>query len=553
MPVHFGFPVTSNQQRPSHALRARGLNLLRAAPSQVRISLVPDVILFAYTVFVSVLGAFLSSLSRKEVVSNGQCRRIGKLPHSIPLRLPPLGIRIMDGNAATLNAFHALGFESQEMQGKETLLKDRPTQADYLRAMTDPTIDRKCKVPWNFVNLEAMMVFVTLQKIATLFLGLDILPAFDGSSRTVAGFLKSEKDLSTPTTGADSAVQSSTVASSSTHKYSWNWKRAVFKFSSLDSSPKALQFGKDTVGHFPVNYTTLSDFATKLGTSKDNGIFFPFVLDLSSEDNIGPIDFIRVYAFSCLGDSWGQCFEELNTIRRGWGILKKTVPGQQLAHLYRCMELTLNAQGALAALVSSKGRYDGCVILGSGFSVISDNLVTRPLANEDLVKELTNYGSHEASLQKIVKILTSRKTTGQQINESPTTMAQLREQVLSVTLNETDREEIRQHATHLDFEEETWGVNPGSLLKFLKIVHDASMPDFTPITYLALFETHVGRAALSAFGYAACPSFLIPSGRSLDLTKTMPAANVTIPGSRKRKSDDSVDDFVLTVQVQLVD
>jgi hypothetical protein len=132
-------------------------------------------------------------------------------------------------------------------------------------------------------------------------------------------------------------------------------------------------------------------------------------------------------------------------------------------------------------------------------------------------------------------------------------MAQLREQVLSVTLNETDREEIRQHATHLDFEEETWGVNPGSLLKFLKIVHDASMPDCTPITYLALFETHVGRAALSAFGYAACPSFLIPSGRSLDLTKTMPAANVTIPGSRKRKSDDSVDDFVLTVQVQLVD
>jgi hypothetical protein len=545
MPIHFGYAITGNA-RPSTALRSRGLNLARAAPSEVKITFVPDAILLAYYLVASILSRFLISLAKQTVVPPGTCSRIPPLPRLVPFRLPPLVIQLTDNNPAMMNSFLASGFESQVVRNKTLLLKDRPTIQDFQLVMTNPSINRKCYVPFKYVNTEGMMTFLTMRKIATLFLDLAIFPAFDATSRTVDTFLGK---TSTPRTPAVPTAEASTSKSTSlTTSYRWNWNR-VTGSGLLVSDPNA--FGPNEAHitfHSEANWGSSS---TVIGNfpAGQNGVFIPYVSDLAKADDSGPIDFIQRYAFQCLGNTQQQCFEEMKQLRGGWGHVKNTTTGHQLAHLFRCIGLSLEGQCAMTCIITERGRYDGCVLAGSGFTILTDGIQSRPVEGSALKSEITGYGSHENAVQQICAII------GDELEPQtfPETMASLRTILLASTLSEAERSEIQLHTPHLDFEEDHWGVNPNNLESFLEICATGVMPDTTPITHSALFEPNTSLAALSAFGYQSCPSFRIPSGRSLDLRKPMPAPKTSmIQKGKKRTAEVAIDDFEQTIQVQLI-
>jgi hypothetical protein len=547
MPIHFGY-AANKDQKPSTALRFRGLNLVRAPPSNVKVSFVPDALLFAYYLVIATLGNFLASIATGKVVKNGKCSRIPKLPHLVPIRLPPLVVQIQDNNIAMVNAFIASGFESQVIRKKTLLMKDRPDLSDFQSVMGNPSVNRKCQAPWNYVNTEGMMAFLTLRKVATLFLGLDILAAFD-DSRRVTDYLRMTSTDRTP--AVPSAEASTSTPTSITTSYSWSWER-YSGTSLLKSDPQSVTVDS---AHLSLS-RGFGSLAAIADTVNQPGVYLPYVAELAREDDSGPIPFIKRHAFNCLGDSFEHCYQELEQMRRGWGVLKHTASGHQLSHLYRCMELAIEGQATLRAIITESGKYQGCVIIGSGYSIISSGVISRPLNSDALKLEMLSYGGHEIAQRHISIAVWGEDFDNRATEiEFPTSMSALREVILETQLNEGERDTIRRWAPQLDFEIESWGVNPTNLGKFLEIATTGEIPEDTPISVESLFEVNVGVAALSAFGHSGCPSFRIPSGRSLNLRGKMPEIKheTTVAVGKKRKATQEVDDFECTIQVQLID
>jgi len=169
---------------------------------------------------------------------------------------------------------------------------------------------------------------------------------------------------------------------------------------------------------------------------------------------------------------------------------------------------------------------------------------------------MLSYGGHEIAQHHISTALFGADYKDKIEGTVPfaKSMVELREAILDTQLNEAERDLIRQWAPQLDFERDSWGINVATLGKFLDIAATGILPIDTPITSSALFEVNVGVAALSAFGHDSCPSFRIPSGRSLNLRGTMPAPKheVSVAVGKKRKAVQEIDDFDQTIQVQLI-
>jgi hypothetical protein len=263
--------------------------------------------------------------------------------------------------------------------------------------------------------------------------------------------------------------------------------------------------------------------------------------------------FIDHYMVNSFGNDPEEIAENLENFRAAWGILSKTEVGYQFAHLFKCYEIAIGAQAGVRVVIE-RGYYNGVVLVGADFNIITGSTVVRPLAPSALRADLQTVPTHSVALRQISTIL-SRYVAGASV-EQVTSMGVLRTLLMQFALTETDRNTITKLAFSLRFSQ-PWAVNPQTIESFCSAYTSSgsSIDDSVPITANALFEVNKLYALLTAFG-KVIPSPVIPGGRALDLRLERPAPKtepiVGRKSGQKRVIENSVDEFEQTVQFRLV-
>jgi len=469
------------------------------------------------------------------------------MQNQVPFRLPPLAIQLKDNNPGVEDAYLRDEWYKQTIRGRTLLMKDSPTREDVAETIKNKSVIRDCFVPWKFVNLNAMLAFFALQKCATM-MTQNTLPAVSvrdatGSKRKATVQGTKESSSSTEKTASPEKEE----YESDTKIVSWNYSRVHFSKSIADETKDIIKFqGVDTQTYS--TYPSVNDAATFV---KSGGVFFPFVPDLSRQDSDGPISFITHFLFNILGSSIEECRRNLELIRAGWGVLSKTDVGNQIAHFYRCYGLSLEGQAQFVPLFTFN-YYEGAIVMGEAFEIVVPGNSARPRSKESLIAELRDVDSHARSILKITEIFNSSQT-GQPsiIADALTSIGIIRKKVLSLPLTQDQIEKVRLLCYRLRFTDE-WSVNLTSLTNFLSYIRSGELPESAPVSPAAIDENDIGKAALSCFG-RMCPSFIIPSGRTLDLRKPIPVQKMqtVIVKKGKKQKEMPFDEQEQTVQVRL--
>lgn len=542
MPIYFGHAANKNKPA-SDTLRAQNINLLRAAPTSYKINFLPDTLHVGYAIAVRFLAQLFIAFATQEKCTGATRSAIPKISELTPFKIPPIVIAIADNNKSVIDAYIKDGYYQQTIRRQTLLMKDNPTHSDVQTLLKDPSVIRDCFVPWKFVNLNAMLAFFVLQKLATLMTQTIFPPVYLESKG------KKRQKTSSDTEPSQSTTEQTPMQLDEDQK-----EHRKIKWEGMDQitnptdnvAADGFEIGTPLIRP-PIQYT----FKTIANQIKSGGVYFPFVPDLCRQDTDGPLTFITVCLFNTLGNSIETCRQNLEFVRSGWGVLSKTDVGDQLAHFFRVFELSIQGQASFRPIFTGN-FYEGAVVLGECFTIVIPGNSARPKSVSDLKNELLNVESHYNALNKIAAILNKTINGPQLLGESLTSTAMIRSKVLELPVTQSDVTEIQRLSFRLRFSD-YWAVNPSSLLQMTSVISTGTVPDDAPVSPWAIATSDVGHTVLSCFG-KSCPSFIQPSGRELNLRGQLPPQKTeTVPGrGRKRTHEVAFDEFEQTIQVRLI-
>lgn len=166
MPVYFGHAVTQRNEKKidvSDSLKQLGINLLRAAPSQVVCDVLPFVSSPVWSFYIASLSALMLSLSDSKPTSlNLTGYRIdAKHTRPLPWFLPRLSIEVKNKGAKQLDWLLEHGFEEQEIRGKSYFICEDP-KSTSLHPLLDNTagidFNDRNYVPLRTTNISALLI-----------------------------------------------------------------------------------------------------------------------------------------------------------------------------------------------------------------------------------------------------------------------------------------------------------------------------------------------------------------------------------------------------------
>jgi len=279
-----------------------------------------------------------------------------------------------------------------------------------------------------------------------------------------------------------------------------------------------------------------------------NGLIFKFNQQLALPDPNLVGDILGRHFLHCLGDSTNDQFENLHFLKSGLSSLRLTRLGDELTHLYKCIEIAIGCNAGCVPFFSGT-VYEGCVIMGGPGADISINgeiASFLPLAS--LKDEFLIVSAHAAALASIALLFPGRK---QAEVKATTSMVELRELCLTLEATQDVRDSIIRTASNLEYCVSEWVVNPANLRSAFLLMSNLSLLDsgIHPITRLALFSKDPVLVALSCFGEKSCPTWEVPNGIRCSLKGANPPVPPTKPSSGKNQRGNISDAaWVMTVR-----
>jgi hypothetical protein len=246
------------------------------------------------------------------------------------------------------------------------------------------------------------------------------------------------------------------------------------------------------------------------------GLYFPFVKDLSVSDSITVPFVVEHYFLKCLGSNLVSANRSLLQLKSAWGLIKDTELGHEVSHLYKCIHIALKCQAAVYP-VYTNSVYEGCVVWGSGYAICIEESVYKPIAYDRLQTLVQDTSMHSKALHEIRELLTIDM---QDRIDSCKTIRELSHIVQGAELDAIAREKVIGAAHRLCFPNKYWS----SKQRYVKMALDMilrwdtpeAIDDDVPMHPSMLFSQKMLEVVLSAFGHQA-PSFMIPNGRLLNL------------------------------------
>jgi len=528
MPVYFGHPLpeSTRGKRPevSSSLKSKGIELLRAAPSDTNTRGIPLAKAVFWGVFESIFSTILFCLfvKKRSTLCPVEQEITSQHPAPLPFRAPPLCVSLTSRDQSGIDFLISNGFEETEIRGNTYYLNSNPKLSvisSLSRSDCPARVDAKCFTPFRFTNLHAMYSV------------LDLICWFSFASQAMnftisvdADSTRKDFDRKEPFVSDHTKIDT-TVGDDSSEKLDipagyhpiTKLLRGIIPMTFLDQFP-AGEVCTKTLWNRPT-YSSAAVYG-----SSHSGLVMRFVPELASPDSHVVLDFIYRFMFRNIGSTDMDCANVFSQLRSSWGILNSTDFGLELTHLAYCFLIAFEAGVRLTPIFDSE-YYEGCVLTGEGFSLLSHNRIIHPLSPKDLAIEVRGMATHLNTLLLIKDIVAREDEDEASKIPSFKSMFELREFFLDIPLTESAKDEIMKVASNLRFPARPWNVNVTSLCNLLDLSRDISrLGENDPIGPRALFTRNSIEVAMSCFGESSCPSFYHPNGTSINLIGSLPSA-----------------------------
>jgi hypothetical protein len=252
-----------------------------------------------------------------------------------------------------------------------------------------------------------------------------------------------------------------------------------------------------------------------------HGLIFKFNEKLAIPDTNLIGDIIGRHFLSCLGGTIEEQFENLEMLKSGISALRLTRVGDEMAHLYKCIDVAIQCQSGCVPFFNGNS-YEGSVILGGfGAQLLINGTTVVFDSPDDLKTSFLLVSDHATAISFISnKFPVESRDKVRQV----TSMAGLWSLCLDLECTADDRDYIIQKAADLDYGLSSWVINPANLkaaFLFMSNPLGKIAPEL-PISRLCLFSKDPVLLALSCFGEKSCPSWDIPGGVNNSLAKPNP-------------------------------
>jgi len=517
MPFHFGIPNTSGKQ-VSHALNARRLNLLKTAPSALKLVGLHTITQPGYHAFISCLPAAMEATLRQTEVRLDQEGYPIRFPVAdcMPFPYPNLAFTLPSPpNAADQPQFEELGATRIKLQERReifTLEGAEPSSVRFLKSLqASPTTP----APVNHVNLNAYDSVILVVRILSSYLRTHNYPAFqddehvDDFQRHIIATRKRSRVTVQESQGGGPSKQArlEVPARDETQEPTDTESNAEEATTSQNVRLRRIRPSNPSAG-----------WGSSGTVPQQHGMLFPYVQELANPDQEAVYQLVSTYFVKALGTTMATQATRLDELKSSLGIVAKTTTGHVLAHLATCISIAIPAQARCFPLFSDR-VYEGCVILGAGWSVAHRGKISRPLPSTNLAQEIAAQGSHSVSMRRITEILSGDDDIEMNEDDMITSMWSLHEKCVSSSVSQAERNEILALALHLQFRTRKWAINSRSIITCLELIAGISeFDDDCPIHVSQLFAEDRTALALSCFGFEA-PSFIIPNGTNKEITR----------------------------------
>jgi len=249
------------------------------------------------------------------------------------------------------------------------------------------------------------------------------------------------------------------------------------------------------------------------------GISLPYVTALTKTDYGVIPRVVQRYFLGCLGATGPQAADSFENLKSAWGNICKTPWGDELAHMYRGIEIALEAQATLRVVKTSQNLYRGLILYGGMFALHARGEIFRPVPRADLLIEMENSNPHVAALKFIYGAIYFPDEPGRvQARESATSLRDVNLILVSQGYQSNFEQEIRKKAHALTFPGAPYlSATAHNISLVFSAIADTTIPESNfPLHPDAITSKERTERLLSAFG-SEVPVFRVPAGKTMSL------------------------------------
>jgi hypothetical protein len=505
--------------------------MLRSRPTDVDISVVPWATQFRYKTYVGMLPHFMAAYCHQKKIKATDsflpCSLT--LKDSFPRPVPPIVISfnrpIMSEQSDYMKS---IGYEEGNFKGKKYLCFPR-LQIDQLRMILSFGPNQITPSPNGSINVSAFSTISLVTRVFSNFLLAHQYPAFqtpehvsrlddvEGLKGTFVEW-KAGEEKKRKRGGKEKGPPRKRTAAEEQEEGEVSMNLSD---SDEDSDPGAeVDITKDVIFAAYPPPLDCAGWGDADSIPNYDGIYVPFISELAAMDSKAVPRVIRQFFLPCLGHSVESIRESMARIESDFGVIMHTRAGDMYAHIAVCIETAIAAQ-ARPYLIFEDERYEGCVLLGAGYTIHVKGQSYVPVAYPILLERVKSLGSHLAAVGAIAKVCAKEideiYTVGDE-NRKIDSMYEFSRVVGQIGLTEESRDSVRKFAIKLSFGSE-WTMTFPNILKALELISSTEpLPRDLPIHHSAFFSTDRVELVLSCFGSSA-PSCIYAASPRIDMTR----------------------------------
>jgi hypothetical protein len=536
----FGFPIKGKQPTKLSVETSRG-DLEPVEPSKFKIYAMPDIVTPLYSTFSTLLGHLVATLSFPQysympLILPGEMFQ----PAENNLMFAQVGFGFSLKKGRTMTEAHSqtledMSFSTMKFADRLVWLKEDAGKKDYIWVVSYiPDLDDTSRIPNRFLNPSSFKSYLTLISLTTRICETMHRLCEEGEKTVVTSSMLKRNDLLGGWKRLDTYLDdpNKPMIQDSQHVTPTFEKSEVYKLTNGHEKPLASLasiMGSLSGTSFlnpGVVTNTFSDPAPGIvhtGSSSgilSHGLIFKFNQKLAIPDTNLIGDVVGKRFLTCLGSSREEQFSNLQSLKSGTSALRLTLAGDQLAHLYKCIDIAIDCQAGCVPFYSGD-YYEGMLIMGGPGATISAGGKQASFDSvEELRTEFLTISDHSQAMRSISsKFPVAVRNDVQQL----TSMSDFRKMCLDLECTADDRDYIIQKAVSLNFNSRSWVISPNKLKVAFQLMNNLDdLDESYPISRLCLFSKDPVMLALSCFGENTCPSWDIPSGTSVSLSGENP-------------------------------
>lgn len=232
--------------------------------------------------------------------------------------------------------------------------------------------------------------------------------------------------------------------------------------------------------------------------SHTDGLFLPYIPELTKEDKDSVCDVISRYLIKAIGENSTECFAVLNAIRSSMGVIAHTIQGNCLAHMARVFELGMRTQTKPMLLISPEGIYESGYLSGAKYSIQFRSVVYRSFSHQ---KCLGVYDTIRPHLNMLTQICEELEIGSEEI----TSMRSLNKVLGEKDVRQSQKDLVKKGAPYLNFNQSYWSVNAQTVQNAMRLIveYETPIPLDVPLHHSCVLSTDRVELVLGAFGYTA--------------------------------------------------